>query len=186
METANKIISLADLKIGDEILIYVNRTDGGCSMGRGVEGKKKFLTSMVYAGNVYTDTTGSAYFWDGTPLGLPITERDIQEVRPQNGLRVIRSVYQEKSRLHGGHFTRSFMNLFDSSPFHDGEHVTTNYDYTKENRMFAIRNDHKVLRAKDLIYKGNQGRIAIVWSPSLHKKTLVSIHALKIRPSHES
>jgi len=185
MKTIDSGIALADLKIGDELIIYVKRTDGGSIMGSGVEGKEEYLTRVVYGGNVYTDTQASAYFYDGLPLGLPLSEKDIQEVYPQNGISFIQEVYREKSRSHGGHFTRTYMNLFESSPFDAEDHVTTNYDYGKENRAFSIRNDHRVLRSKDLIYQGNQGRIAIVWSPSLHKKTLVSIHALRILQQHE-
>jgi hypothetical protein len=185
MKTISKEIKLADLRIGDEILMYVKRREGGSSMGPGVEGNEDYLTRMVYAGNVYTDTTGSAYFWDGEALGIPITERDIKEVVPQGGIKVIREIYLQKSREHGGHFTRTYMNLFEKSPFEDGEHVMTNHNYGKENRVFTIRNNHKILRANDLIYQGNQGRIAIVWSPSLHSKTLVSIHALRIQKNHE-
>ena len=185
MKTTNARVKLSDLEIGDELIIYVRRGEGGVSMGPGIEGQEEYLTRVVYGGNVYTDTKAAVYFYDGEPLGLPITERDIQDVYPKGGLHIIEEIYREKSRIHGGHFTRTYMNLFETPPFIDGDHVTTNHDYGKENRVFSIRNNHKILRAKDLIYRGNQGRIAIVWSPSLHRKTLVSIHALRLQKSYE-
>ena len=185
MKATNTSVKLSDLEIGDELIIYVKRGEGGVAMGPGVEGQDEYLTRVVYGGNVYTDTTAAVYFSDGEPLGLPITERDIQEVYPKEGLAIIEEIYREKSRSHGGHFTRTYMNLFEKSPFEDGDHVTTNHNYGKENRVFTIRNNHKILRAKDLIYRGNQGRLALVWSPSLHSKTLVSIHALRIQQTHE-
>lgn len=185
MKAANTSVKLSDLEIGDELTIYVKRGEGGVVMGPGVEGQTEYLTRVVYGGNVYTNTTAAVYFFDGEPLGLPITERDIQDVYHKEGLAIIEKIYREKSRSHGEHFTRTYMNLFEKSPFVDGDHVTTNHNYGKENRVFTIRNNHKILRANDLIYRGNQGRIAIVWSPSLHSKTLVSIHALRIQQTHE-
>lgn len=50
---------IKDLKPGDLVLLYVDRKEGGSSMGAGVVGKPENAKWMTFVGHVYTENVGS-------------------------------------------------------------------------------------------------------------------------------
>lgn len=176
-----KVKSLSELKEGDLIQIYIHRTEGGASMGPEVEHDPENLEWVIFMGTLGTKgSVCNAMFMDGDHVGIPISLSDIQNFKPRNDLSssVLYKYYLSHARTIGRHYTLELIDLFDRSPFSMNEKVNVAYDYASRNKTLNIRNNHRVLKAKDLVFMKRNGLIAEVWSPSIKKTAQVAIDCL--------
>lgn len=73
-------VSDLNIKPLTKINLYINRAEdgSGSSMGNGVEGKKEYLTEVLYCGPIYNGEIASCQFMDGNPVGMFISVKDIK------------------------------------------------------------------------------------------------------------
>lgn len=147
---------ISDLKIGDAIGIYINRVEGGITMGPSLEGKQEYYTLVAFGGTVYNNNTGQAYFTDTMePLGLPLHDSNIHEVKPGAALSVIKQIMLKQAHQIGKWAISQYYEQFGSFPVQKGDKVRINtsggeYSYQSINRKLNIRNNHKILNSKNL------------------------------------
>ena len=164
----NTKYKIADLKIGDTIGIYINRQEGGASMGPSVEGKPEYYRHVAFGGHVYNNNTGQGYYLDTLePIGIPLHDSCIFEVIKGHSREVVKSILREQAKQVGRWAVSSFVNEFNSFPFSIGSRVTINcydckYSYKAINKVLGIRNNHKVLTSKNLeLIDYNDGIITV-------------------------
>lgn len=146
METPQATYRIEDLKVGDKVLMYIDHTPTGSSMGPGVEGNPKYAVWMTFTGFLRNDYTGMVCFDNGDPLGLPVFGDSIFGVQSGAGMQIIYDSMLEEARKTGRHFTRYFIEQFPGeSPFKPGDIVATVHDYDDINRKNNIQNKHRVL-----------------------------------------
>ena len=153
---------------GDLVLIYINKQDGGTSLGRDVEGNPDYLTWVVHMGYI-TNGIWQGLYTDGTPIGLYISDRSIKDVRVGEGCNILKSYYKEYARKYALNHMEHYLEEYQESPIYPGEKVMVNPLYHKKNLQSKIRSNHAVLRRTDLIYVDANENVARVFSPSINK-----------------
>lgn len=155
-------------------------------MGPGVEEDPENLEWVIFMGTLGNkNLVCNAMFMDGDHVGLPIKLDDIQSYKPRNdkSSHVLYKYYLKHARTTGRHYTRQLIDMFNRSPFSMNESVNVSYDYAEWNKKLGIRNNHRVLKAKDLVFLKRTGMLAEVWSPSVKKTAQVAIDCLTKRNS---
>jgi hypothetical protein len=177
---------IRSLNIGDAIMIYIHRCEGGASMGRGVEGIKDYERWVAFGGMIYNDHCGQGYYMDTMkPIGIPLHDNCIFGVQKGAAMDVIEIVMKETAMSVGRWAIRHYKALFHKLPFNEGCRVTIgpDYEYKKINKVLGIRNNHVVLSSKNLVMVSNpmmisNDNIITVMDSDTKKSAQVGIEAV--------
>ena len=152
------LYKISELSIGDSILIYIDRGEGGATMGPGTEGKKEYERWVAFGGTVYNDHCGQGYYRDTMkPIGMPLHDNCIFGVQKGAAIDVIEIVMKEAAMSIGRWAIRNYKVQFHKLPFDVGCRITIgpDYEYKKINKALGIRNNHVVLTSNNLVMVSN-------------------------------
>ena len=149
---------ISELSIGDSILIYIHRQEGGATMGPSVEGIEEYARWVAFGGWVYNETNGQGYYLDTKlPIGIPLHDNCIFDVRKGESIGIIEEVMRKEAVKIGRWAIINYKMQFHKLPFEVGVHIkmAPEAEYKKINKTLGIRNNHAVLSSKNLILINN-------------------------------
>jgi hypothetical protein len=175
-----KQIKVRNLKIGDEVLVYIHRSNGGSSSGPDVEGKEEYKVWVIFAGFLLNKNMGNTYYQDGTPTGHILHDSDIFGYKKGTGLAVIEKVFKENARDIGNWAVRDYINVFKKSPFKQGEKIRVLRNIEQINKDANIKTDKKLIKATDLEYVDfdKKNNTVTIQSKSLKKVGTTSVYSI--------
>ena len=168
----SKEYDIKNINRGDKILIYVSIGDGGRMMGPSVYGKREYLTWATFGGMIGVTSCGNAYLSDATPIGLPISSKDIVCVEKGTGIDLIKSIMCKYAIEYGGFHLKNYVDEFGSIPLKKGDQIKPGYNYAKENIKLGLRSSHKVLQTDDYL---------VVKSVGLNKTAFLAINSVSLK-----
>ena len=152
------LYKISELSIGDSILIYIHRQEGGATMGPGTEGKKEYERWVAFGGTVYNDHCGQGYYMDTkNPIGIPLHDNCIFGVRKNAAIDIMEEIIKKDALSIGRWAITNYKTLFHKLPFNIGDSVKIgpDYVYKKVNKVLGIRNNNTVLTTQNLVLVSN-------------------------------
>jgi len=175
-----KKMRVRNLKVGDEVLVYISRNQGGSSSGSGVEGIEEYKVWVIFAGFIVNKDMGNTCYQDGTPTGHILHDDDIFGYKKGTGLHIIKKIWKERAKDVGKWAVRDYINIFKESPFEQGEKIQTLSDAEKINKNANIKTDKKLIKAQDLEYVDfdKKNFTVIIKSKALKKIGITSVFSI--------